>query len=173
MICATHYLLPIADILTAELKKDKKYDETSWLSNKMCLTLYTKGQEDFKLVNWQQPYCRELVWKLCSWRYMMVSFLVLLLFQFKISYINFVLYARHSENLYPFSCPDPWWKHDICVIRWGYSWTCSDRPNHPVVDKATDDADQQRRGGGEIDIASAIFWCHGTITPSGSWVKSQ
>ena len=36
----THYLLEIVDVLTAELKEDKKYDEAIRRSNKMCLTLY-------------------------------------------------------------------------------------------------------------------------------------
>ncbi|CAN6861280.1 unnamed protein product [Brassica oleracea] len=46
----TQYLLEITNVLTAELKEGKKYDEAIMRSNKMCLTLYTKGQEDFKLV---------------------------------------------------------------------------------------------------------------------------
>ena len=46
----TQYLLEITNVLTAELKEGKKYDEAIRRSNKMCFTLYTKGQEDFKLV---------------------------------------------------------------------------------------------------------------------------
>lgn len=46
----TQYLLEITNVLTAELKEGKKYDEAIRRSDKMCSTLYTKGQEDFKLV---------------------------------------------------------------------------------------------------------------------------
>ncbi|KAH0859914.1 hypothetical protein HID58_088175 [Brassica napus] len=67
----TQYLLWIADVLTAELKEVKKYDESIRRSNKVCLTLYAKGQEDFKLANREQYDCRELAWKLCIWRDLM------------------------------------------------------------------------------------------------------
>ncbi|XP_013608260.1 PREDICTED: exosome complex exonuclease RRP6-like [Brassica oleracea var. oleracea] len=67
----TQYLLWIADVLTAELKEVKKYDESIRRSNKVCLTLYAKGQEDFKLANREQYDCRERAWKLCIWRDLM------------------------------------------------------------------------------------------------------
>ncbi|CAN7066647.1 unnamed protein product [Brassica rapa subsp. trilocularis] len=67
----TQYLLWIADVLTAELKELKKYDESIRRSNKVCLTLYAKGQEDFKLANREQYDCRERAWKLCIWRDLM------------------------------------------------------------------------------------------------------
>ncbi|CAN7066976.1 unnamed protein product [Brassica rapa subsp. trilocularis] len=67
----TQYLLWIADVLAAELKELKKYDECIRRCNKVCLTLYAKGQEDFKLANREQYDCRERAWKLCIWRDLM------------------------------------------------------------------------------------------------------
>ena len=70
----------------------------------MCLTLYAKGQEDFKLANREQYDCRERAWKLCIWRDLMVSFLAFFLI---VSAQNFIhKFCRFNLMFVSFSGTD-------------------------------------------------------------------